>query len=413
MTSVTAITRSPSVRAHRLYGFTTPHPADVVDVLPAAAAASAGCADAFVAVGCYELLPSSGARVGCVELHSASASSARLCHRHIDDAASAVFDLRWSGRGGGAEERTPPLLGVAEARGCVAILALSQLPRAEADEGEGPSPLPSLTPLARAEADVLSPLHAHSAASPPPSCLYLDWASSGCSSGHPADSDPTSRMLAVSLSSGHVALLSLLPSSSSLCLLSTFHPHRLEVWSCAFSTATPTSLYTGSDDAQLSRIDCRSALSSPLAGHPAGVTAILPLPSSSAADEVLVTGCYDERVRVWDLRAMRRPMVEKGLGGGVWRLRRRAGAREREGCGAVLCAACMHGGLRVLRLSGDGRWDVEVVSEYYEHQSLAYGCDWLSSEAEEKEEEEAALISCSFYDRSVHVWRAAVRGGVG
>ena len=398
--SLTAVTRLVSVRARRLYGFHTPYHADVVEALPATAASltSNSSSSSLVAVGCYQLDAATGVKVGCVELHSASSSSASLVQRVEADA---VFDLRWSGSAGGVGgEQQTALLAVAEASGCVSVHALQ--PRT-AELSSSP-PAPQLTPLARAEAAVVSPLH-HSAHTPVPSCLYLDWAG-GCESS--PSSAACSPELSVGLSSGDVALLSLRPSSSSLCLLSACRAHPLEVWAVASSLFSPSSLFTGSDDAFLGRVDWRASACTRLVEHPAGVTALLPLPSACGGGgegELLLSGCYDERLRLWDTRAMRRPMLETGLGGGVWRLRRRPGSAEEQRGGALLCAACMHGGLRVLRLSGGGSWRVEVVSEYYEHQSLAYGCDWLPH-SDSDERQVAELVSCSFYDRAVHAWRA-------
>jgi diphthamide biosynthesis protein 7 len=55
---------------------------------------------------------------------------------------------------------------------------------------------------------------------------------------------------------------------------------------------------------------------------------------------------YDEYIRLWDKRAIRRPLQELSLGGGVWRLRWHP---ERP---TALIAACMYGGCRVLEATG-------------------------------------------------------------
>ena len=59
----------------------------------------------------------------------------------------------------------------------------------------------------------------------------------------------------------------------------------------------------------------------------------------------------------------------------------------------------MHGGLRVVPLDPHGL-PSEPSSAYYEHGSLAYGCDWVSLDGSSGD----CVVSCSFYDRAVHVW---------
>lgn len=73
----------------------------------------------------------------------------------------------------------------------------------------------------------------------------------------------------------------------------------------------------------------------------------------------------------------------------------------------------MHDGFKVVELSQravEGReWDTLrpedaiVVTRFDGHDSLAYGVDWCRS----KEEEGSSLVvSCSFYDHTMHLWRA-------
>lgn len=97
---------------------------------------------------------------------------------------------------------------------------------------------------------------------------------------------------------------------------------------------------------------------------------------------------YDENVRLWDARALKRPVSETNVNGGVWRLKyhpRRP---------ASVLAACMYGGFRILNVEGD---NVTVVNEYMEHESIAYGADWKFSEGGNM------VATCSFYDCKLHV----------
>lgn len=98
-------------------------------------------------------------------------------------------------------------------------------------------------------------------------------------------------------------------------------------------------LYSGGDDSVLCRypVGVRQDSGSPLSDgdefeapsrdaktHMAGVTAILPLQTVSDEEQVLLTGSYDEFVRVLlSIKGSKRSKIlaEERLGGGVWRLK--------------------------------------------------------------------------------------------
>jgi hypothetical protein len=79
---------------------------------------------------------------------------------------------------------------------------------------------------------------------------------------------------------------------------------------------------------------------------------------------------------------MSHPVIEKKTIGGVWRLK----PREDQ----LFVAAC-YGGCVVV-----GSVDFEpLVTEYTEHESMAYGIGALSNNS---------AVSCSFYDKLVQFW---------
>lgn len=67
--------------------------------------------------------------------------------------------------------------------------------------------------------------------------------------------------------------------------------------------------------------------------------------------------------------------------------------------GNRILVAAMHGGCRVIECN-DGIAD--IISSFTEHQSMAYGADWIWFREENSNE---AAASCSFYDRQAFVWR--------
>ena len=387
--SATAVLHLSSVNTRTLHHTTTKHNADVVHTLPSSASFTPSTSSLIV-VGNYELHAASGTKVGGIALFEVDAAEGRLIERSYQPT-SAVFDLQWcDGLRAGQS-----LLACADAAGVVSVMALTR------DESSC-----MLTRVASVD------VYGDSGAS----CLSVDWddARVAAASASPhvsppeAVTEPTSNAIATSSSSGSVSLLSLHPSSSSLSLLATCTPHSLEVWSCAFSPHCPTSLYSGGDDCLLCHVDVRS-MNQPTtltSLHTAGVCCVLP---SASFQYLLATGCYDERLRLWDTRAMKRPLSEKRLNGGVWRLRwGRMATGNTEDASRLLCC-CMHAGVQLVEVA-DGGASLQVSSEYYEHDSLAYGGDWVtvqSTGALETSEHNNAIVSCSFYDNSLRLWQPA------
>jgi diphthamide biosynthesis protein 7 len=144
--------------------------------------------------------------------------------------------------------------------------------------------------------------------------------------------------------------------------------------------------------------------------HTAGVTSILPLPVSLVDDApILLTGSYDEGLRVYHATRRGEVLAEQGLGGGVWRLQlldTRESDSDRQ---FLVLASCMHAGTRIVRVTQSqqdetAEWGIEVLAEFTEHESMNYASDvWKGSKPSE-----LLCVSSSFYDRRVCVWGANV-----
>lgn len=153
--------------------------------------------------------------------------------------------------------------------------------------------------------------------------------------------------------------------------------------------------------------------------HTSGVTAILPLPLPMVEDSpLLLTGSYDEHLRIYHATRRGNVLAELSLGGGVWRLQLLgvenmtflSGTGPQEWRFLVL-ASCMHGGTRVVRITGDGehQWNIEVLAEFTEHESMNYASDvWKGGQGIEGKKSELLCLSSSFYDRRVCLWRVNV-----
>ncbi|OGM39206.1 hypothetical protein ABOM_012124 [Aspergillus bombycis] len=115
--------------------------------------------------------------------------------------------------------------------------------------------------------------------------------------------------------------------------------------------------------------------------HTAGVTAILPLSVEvEGGAPVVLTGSYDEPYAC---------IMRRGAG------------------------RCWRRLVRVTRTLGeDAGWEIEVLAEFTEHQSMNYASDvWKPDggyDLQGKETSELLCISSSFYDRRLCLWRVNV-----
>lgn len=204
-----------------------------------------------------------------------------------------------------------------------------------------------------------------------PSILVLALAFSPTSPDH----------VALTLSSGEVALFSLGAGQ----VIYQYRPHELEAWTCEFSS-DGTTLYSGGDDSMFcaQSLEAEVQLWRDRKTHQAGVTAIL---AREAVNNTILTGSYDEWLRVFDSR-MRKVVEDIKLGGGVWRIH----ARD----GDSVLASCMHAGVRIVALPGEGRL-LSVVAKFEEHESMNYGSHIHGSRPN-------SVVSCSFYDKRLCIW---------
>lgn len=113
----------------------------------------------------------------------------------------------------------------------------------------------------------------------------------------------------------------------------------------------------------------------------------------------LWTGGYDDMIRIWDLRMLKRCVAEVGVGGGVWRI----GFHE-EMCGVAVVAA-MYGGFKVVGRGKGGGLEVRAGYDGHDGDGIGYGACWVPGvERREGEEVERVAVTGSFYDRSLQLW---------
>lgn len=240
---------------------------------------------------------------------------------------------------------------------------------------------------------------------------------------HPSRAD----MLAVTTNTGHVYLVHLPAWDKGWKLLpEPATTHTLEAWTVNLSpylgsTDSPEEVsfrtFSGGDDSKLrfgtviwspSDDHLTETISAVEArGHDAGVTAILPLFVLEDGSELLVTGSYDENIRLFSLAPYGRPknLVEMGLGGGVWRLKLinlDKTPSPTYNWRARILASCMHAGSRVVDVlqTVDGEHHVRVLGRFEEHKSMNYGSDFHP-----QRKDSLTVVSTSFYDRLLCLWQ--------
>ena len=247
-----------------------------------------------------------------------------------------------------------------------------------------------------------------------------------------------SSVIAVSASDGQVAVFDSMrqPEDNQAHILGRSQGHSLEAWAVAWSDkeleieSKLAILYSGGDDSMLCR---HSSFGRPLEAeghmgdeaqhlhgpswrdkttHNAGVTAILPLSlSASDEDDLLITGSYDEYVRVLalpNLGGRTKVLAEKQLGGGVWRLKLLDTIYSPgKGIHLVVLASCMHAGARLLKIARSDstrRWSINIIAKFEEHESMNYASDGHIEGLNEDHSSGYTCVSTSFYDRKLCVW---------
>lgn len=112
----------------------------------------------------------------------------------------------------------------------------------------------------------------------------------------------------------------------------------------------------------------------------------------SYKDNILMVGSYDETLKVIDLRNLKNSLDEIHLSGGIWRIK-----PALEG---LLLAACMYHAFSIV----DCNKELKLLGEYFEHESICYGCDWSPTNSEGSK----IFASCSFYDHKLCIAKIKV-----
>ncbi|XP_042499300.1 diphthine methyltransferase [Macadamia integrifolia] len=301
-------------------------------------------------------------RSGSISLFSVDANVGSLDMLHRVETAG-IFDIKWSPIKIGAG----PLLAQADADGYLRLHGLEH-------SLDGPE----------ARGHVLKEVGGENVSSS--MCLCLDWNASASS-------------ISLGISDGSISVVTL--GEAQLQKQQAWQAHEFEVWATSFDIYQPQLLYSGSDDCKFCCWDLRENPSKLVfqnsSIHKMGVCCIA---NSSRDCNTLLTGSYDEYLRVWDLRSISKPLNENAicLGGGVWRIKQHPSVSD------LILAACMHNGFAIVKVRGES---AELVETYVKHDSLAYGADWQcggSCDGSGRRIWSSTVATCSFYDRLLRIW---------
>jgi diphthine methyl ester acylhydrolase len=126
---------------------------------------------------------------------------------------------------------------------------------------------------------------------------------------------------------------------------------------------------------------------SDLCSHGAGVVSLLTL-----SDTLFLTGSYDNCLRSFDYRNLKRPISSIDLDGGVWRILPRPNSTP---CSFLAC--CMQFGAQLVSLNQEvGSFERFGAFEPQEDRRLIYGASWHS---------ESIAALCSFYEKKLYICR--------
>ncbi|EDX01035.1 diphthine methyltransferase [Drosophila yakuba] len=218
-----------------------------------------------------------------------------------------------------------------------------------------------------------------------PLALALDWRHDG-----------QHIQLAISDSKGGLSLLNYSPQGE-IIRERSWLSHGFEAWTCAFDRWSPHLLYSGGDDMLLMAHDLRTEQRAwTNRAHMAGVTCLLSHPRHK---NHLLTGSYDEQLRLFDTRSMKRTLAQLDLSGGIWRLKPHPAQPD------LILAACMYTNFSVVELDVAAP-GLSLLGAYEEHESICYGADWAPFR--NKDDASLTMATCSFYDHKLCVSRVEI-----
>jgi len=169
----------------------------------------------------------------------------------------------------------------------------------------------------------------------------------------------------------------------------SFHDAPVEAWKIRYAADQDSVCYSGGDDSKLKVWDFRTELIEPVIQvnfHKAGVVEILP-----QEDRLLLSGSYDDRIALWDLRNVRKPMSDLNLHGGVWRI------SPHPNFDRTAAVACMYHGFALVNWHNGQLRSLDAPDR---SNKLWYGTEWNRSGNAKLSN---ILATCTFNDNHLRI----------
>ncbi|KAG5519664.1 hypothetical protein PMAC_001820 [Pneumocystis sp. 'macacae'] len=184
----------------------------------------------------------------------------------------------------------------------------------------------------------------------------------------------------VSTSTGELCIFDL----NLLKAIQKWKAHSLECWMACYNIDS-TIIFSGSDDCTFKIWDIRETLMpifTNTKSHEGGVISFIPF------DKKLVTGSFDDYIKLFDLRGPNNDVWKENIGS-AWRLIKQPKNQFR------ILSCLMYNGAKLFDLDISGNNKIKIRKEFKEHESIVYAGDWYN---------EQEIITCSFYDKKICFW---------